>query len=61
MLNKRSPRPQGLDGMADAIKEEWHKIDDVDLLTLIDSNVSHGETAQDRDSAREPCGVEDLL
>jgi len=61
MLNKRSPRPQGLDGMADAIKEEWHKIDEVDLLTLIDSNVSNGDTAQDRDSARGPCGVEDLL
>jgi len=36
MLIKHSPRPQGLDGMANAIKEEWQNIDKVDLLTFMD-------------------------
>jgi len=37
MLNKRSPRPEGSAAMAEAIKEESHKINEVDLLTFIDS------------------------
>jgi len=36
MLVKHSPRPQGWDGMANAIKEEWQKIDKVHLLTFMD-------------------------
>jgi len=37
MLNKRRVRPQGREGMADAIREEWERISEVDLLTFIDS------------------------
>jgi len=36
-LNKRHPRPQGLEGMGEAIKEEWDGISEVHLLTFIDS------------------------
>jgi len=31
------------------------------ILLTVSANVSHGETAQDRDSALGPCGIEDLL
>jgi len=37
MLNKRLPRPPGMRGMAEAIREEWDRISEVDLLTFIDS------------------------
>jgi len=37
MLNKRRVRPQGQEGMADAIREEWERIPEVELLTFIDS------------------------
>ena len=37
MLNKRRVRPQGREGMADAIREEWERISEVELLTFIDS------------------------
>lgn len=37
MLNKRRVRPEGREGMAQAIQEEWQRISEVELLTFIDS------------------------
>jgi len=36
-LNKRHPQPQALEGMGEAIKEEWDGISEVHLLTFVDS------------------------
>ena len=36
-LNKRYLLPQGLEGIGEAIKEEWNGISEVHLLTFVDS------------------------
>jgi len=45
-LNQHSSHPEGLGGMTDVMKEEWHKINEVDLWSF---NIIYGlEQVYDR-------------